>query len=443
MDDGGYVVNNDNALALAQAARVELHRGSVSWRVIEAARGQYNFAYYDNIMQRLRAADLAPVVYIADNPTWAANTLCGPIDTTNPDMMAAFSSFIFKLAARYPEVKIWALYNEPDNGDYAVQGYTGAGCFGDYVTNDLNENGVNDRADYARMLAAARKAVHQANPHAQLASGAMAYDYFDVPSSPEWYAPRGGPYNYQFLPELFAYMQANPLPNGEQYMDLLMFNFYDVFSPNWQRSSSQLGLGAKAEVLQNLMWEYRLAFPLFVGETGVDSARAGEQKQANCLVMTMIRGKAFGLRGVIWWTFQDVPARDWGYGVVTANLEPKPSYYAFQTLARELNGYVFTQNLSGLPRFTNHEAYRFTQAGKTKLVIWSADIPTPGGGPPCALTRKKHAVTFAPHVSRIEIVTTTGQRSFVLDNGAGDLDPTVGTIRIQVGSDPVIVQPNP
>lgn len=443
MDDGGILINRPDAVTLAQNAGVESHRGSISWRVIEPTQGTYNFDYYDDVWNRIHAAGFAPVMFISDNPDWVANTHCGPIDTNDPAKMAAFSAFITKLVQRYPGIERWALYNEPDYSNYALYGGTGGGCFGDHITNDLNANGVNDRADYARMLAAAWKATHQANPNAQLAMGAVAYDAFDPTTSPAWYGGSTGFFNYYFLPELFAYMQAHPLPNGEKYMDLMMFNFYDSFSPKWQQRSPRKGLLAKADVLQNLMAEYGLSFPMFVGETGVDSVWTGEQQQANCLIMTMTRGKAFGLRGMIWWTFQDLPARNWYYGVVNPDFAPKPSYYAFQTIARELKGYAFDKTLSGISGFNYVEAYQFINGSHTKVVVWSDAIAQTRGGPPCALFRENRGASFGPRVSRLDIVNTAGAASVLLDNGVGDVDSRVGIIKLNVGSEPLFIQPSP
>src|SRR5581483_11691515 len=105
----------------------------------------------------------------------------------------------------YQNVRYWALYNEPDNAAYPESG--GAGCFGG---NDLNGNGRPDVQDYAEQLRLAWQAIHQANPNALLVTGALAFDNFDKASLPPGYpgGGQGGTFNYNFAPQLFAYMQA-------------------------------------------------------------------------------------------------------------------------------------------------------------------------------------------------------------------------------------------
>lgn len=386
-------------------------------------------------------AGFVPVIFLSDNPAWIANTPCGPINTNDPTVMSDFSDFIATIVRRYPQVRIWSLYNEPDNSAYAVDGYTSGGCFGDNVTNDINSNGVNDRADYARMLAVAWKAVHQANPNARLASGSVAYDYFDSVSSPGWYGSSGH-FNYNFLEEVFAYMQAHPLPAGESYVDLVMFNYYDVFSRKWEAVVSGKGIQAKANHIRQRMTPHGFNLPMLVGETGVDSKVFSDTGQANCLAMTMARGAAAGLQGVIWWTFQDEPERNWYYGVVSNVQTPKAAYLAFQSLARELNGYRFTRTLSKTTGFTNIEAYQFTAGSKSKTVLWS-DVISGAAGAPCAGQRATNVATFGSTVTRLRVVDYTGALTNITDNSASDLDARVGYIAIQVKSIPLIAQPNP
>lgn len=444
MDEGGTILRNPTAVALSQSVGVSYMRGGILWRSVEPQEGVFNYTLPDSVLNQMSGAGFLPAIFIFENPDWAANTPCGPIDTTDPTKVAAFSTFMFNLASRYPQVKLWALYNEPDNSVYAATGNNSGGCFGDNTTNDINGNGVNDRADYAVMLAAAWQAVHQGNPDAQLAIGALAYDSFDSATAPTWYVGGGnGLFSYNFLPELLAYMQAHPLPQGQQYADMLMFNYYDSYSQEWQKVSTQYGISGKAEWLQKQMALYGISLPLFVGETGMNSLPVGVNAQATCLDMTMVRGYASGFRGIIWWTFQDAAPLNFYFGVVDQNLVPKPSYSAYQNLINELDGYVYTGTLTNSTGFEGVEGYRFKNGTQVKAVVWSNALVLPINFAACATSRSSRKASFGAGVSKLWIVDMMGQSSIINDNGTGDLDTRVGYIAIRVASVPEFVQLNP
>lgn len=443
LDARGIFMGAPEALVLAQNLGISWMRSSVSWKSLEPLEGIFDFAGTDRYLNATANAGFSPVVFITENPDWAANTPCGPIDTTDSAKVNAFSTFMFTLATRYPQIKVWALYNEPDNSSYARLGYSSGGCFGDNTTNDLNGNGLNDRADYARMLAAAWQAVHQANPEARLAMGALAYDWFDAKSAPSWYGKDpNGRFNYNFLPEVLAYIQANPLPEGEQYMDLVLFNYFDIYGKKWQQVAAGQGIQAKAQALRDQMAAYGMSWPLMVTETGIDSNAKGHAAQAQCLILTMVRGQASGLHGVLWWTFKDEPQFGWYYGLVDEALTPKPSYYAYQTLTRELSGYRYTATLTDSPGFAKLETYEFKKGDKVKFILWTFVNPKTSAIELCARVRPSRTATFGPGVTQLRIVDMSGNASLVADNAVGDLDTRAGYIALAVSA-PVLVEPNP
>ena len=441
MDERGWIIGRPTAVALAQQAGVSWMRRSIAWNLVEPRQGEYDFSAIDSYLNGIIDAGFAPIVYLSNNPSWIANTPCGPIDTNDPAIMAEFTDFVSAVAARYPQVRLWSLYNEPDNAAYVLNKYSSGGCFGDHITNDINSNGVNDRADYARMLAAARQAVHRANPNAQLALGALAYDNFDT-TAPAWYWSDKGTFNFNFLPELLTYMRANPLPSGEAYFDVFMFNYYDGYAPLWERVAAGKGIQAKAKYLQTQMSAYAMSWPLLVGETGADSESNSADGQARCMEMTMVRGAASGLRGVVWWTFRDEPLNSWYFGVVSEDYAPKPSYTAFQTLTRELSGFRYVSTLTGTTDFSEIEAYEFNVAGKKKIVLWSIRRMGDGSTFACANARWGRIATFGPNVTQVRLVHMDGTQTGIPDGGARDKDTRTGYIGIQVDN-PTIAQPYP
>ena len=107
IDEGGVLSASEEATAQAAATGVYRVRGEVSWQALEPTAGTYNFAPAAGTINRFLDAGLMPIMYFAKNPTWAANTRCGPVDTNDPAKVEAFANALGALAAHFPEVEIW------------------------------------------------------------------------------------------------------------------------------------------------------------------------------------------------------------------------------------------------------------------------------------------------------------------------------------------------
>lgn len=452
IDDGGVFKGNPTALGLAAAVGAPLTRIELNWGVLEPQKGSYDFTLPDASLNPVLDAGMTPVVYLTGTPYWAGNQQgqtaqqhkgCGPIDTTIAANVDALENTMGVLAARYDRVPIWALYNEED-----ATGSDHAGCFGFTSKGGVNNNGVEDYKEYAIMLAAAWRGVH-AHSSALLASGAVAYDSFDkaagcAPNYPG-NCDQGG-FNYHFVPHLFKYMKNNVLPNGEKYMDMFLYNYYELYgTAYWQRYFNGRGIHAKATAIRQLMTDAGIPkVDLLVTETGESSSDQNIKSsgQARCVDTQVVRGAAAKLKGVVWWTFRDRPDPDtWKYGLVDQDLNPKPSYTAMETVVEQLNGYVFNKIMSNRSGFAGVEAYKFKSGTAVKYFVMSSALK-PGGHPfDCAAPRyKKVAVVKA---KRIEIVDYMGGARTLEDNAKKDKDKRVGYIGFKVGADPKFVRVNP
>lgn len=450
VDEGALLSYDDTAAALAAGSGAHWTRTEINWSTIEANRGTYVFTTPDAALSRLLAHGLNPVVYVSSNPTWASELPCAPIDTKDEQLLADFGNFMGATAAHYPDVKVWALYNEPDS-PFGDEGATSKGCFGG---DDINGNNRPDYADYAVMLKTAWKAVHAANPTALMATGALAFDNFsnfdngypsDYPGS-----PNPGGFNYKFPSNLFGYMGANPLSNGDKYIDMVLFNYYEVYGPYWETKAGGHGIQAKANVLRAKMQGASIPIvDMLVTETGEWSLNQwiGLQGQARCMNIIMVRGAAANLKGIVWWTFRDYPdsaafpQNTWKYGMVDQDMQIKPSYTAMQVLVSELNNYTFIKPYSGKKGFVGVESYLFRSGKSKKYVVWSSSIKDQTYKPDCSWTRYNKVATFK--AKSIRMVDYMGKPKTIQDNKKGDKNPTVGYIGIKVGGDPKIVQLNP
>ena len=194
---------------------------------------------------------------------------------------------------------------------------------------------------------------------------------------------------------------------------------------------------------------------LLVSETGEHSLPDGGAEgvglngQAACLDITFTRGAAPNLTGIVWWTFKDYSAVDpfpqsnWKYGLVDANMQPKPSYTAMQTLTSELNGFTFKKDWSNKASkkgtFSNVESYQFAAGTVNKYVVWSSvyqkidpKFPNHNYTSPCAWARNTAKATFKAKTLRV--VDYLGKITIIKDNKKGDLDKVKGTITIQLGN---------
>lgn len=447
LDEGGYMTESANNITLAKSMGAGLVRFSIYWRYIEPTNttpDKYDWSFYDVRLARLHDQGVTPIVFVAENPSWAATTPCGPVDTTNPDMLAEWSQFMGALAGRYPYVKIWMLYNEADHSRGA-SGHTG-GCFGEDTTEDVNNNGVPDYAEYAEMAAAARTAMRAANPNTAV-SFAVAFDDFDKVTCPPSYpgsCPPASHFNYYFLPKLFGYIASHPRPDGEPYADYLAFTYYDIYGPYWERQRwipgvyDKRGIQAKAAALRQVMAQAGVSYPLLVAETGEssDSAWIGTDGQSQCVVRNMVRGIAANLNSVTWWTFIDYPVKQWYYGVVDGSYAPKPAYTAYQTLTANLTGATLVKAKNA--KFA--EAYTFDKDGKTLVVAWSADARSDGKAP-CSYPRSSLPINF--QAASLGVSDMYGNTMTITDNDENDLNPRVGKIRLRIDGFPRYFTLNP
>ncbi len=450
IDDGGVISDKPEAQQLAGAVGVKWVRTAVSWAAIEPTQGVYDFTSSDKTLNNLLNAGLSPIVYVADNPAWAANTACGPIDTKDAGKLDSFKNLLSALAARYPTIEAWSLYNEVDEMFVRVDNRYG-GCFGDPSKGGVNKNKVRDYVEYAILLKTAWEAIHTANPspNVKLLMGSMAYDSFAPKDCPPLYPGGcvGGAFYYKFAPNLFAYMKKHKLTTGK-YMDGVTFNYYDIYGRYWEKYAPGHGIQAKTNIMRQLIKSAGIPVaPLYVTETGNNSYYLGLPGQARCLEIMMVRGITAKLKGVVWWTFRDYldssppPSNTNKYGIVDQNLQPKPSYTTLQTLATELNGFKFKKSFSGTPGFADVEAYRFKNGKQLKFVVWSSKIQTASPAPECSWARATRVATF--NATKLRVVTFLNKVKNVKDNAKKDLDKRPGIIAINVTGSALIVEINP
>jgi hypothetical protein len=113
-------------------------------------------------------------------------------------------------------------------------------------------------------------------------------------------------------------------------------------------------------------------------------------------------------------------------------LEPQAGFLAYQTLTRELDGYLYKQTILGSPwelySRPEYEAYIFNHCDDEKTVVWANnDLGTA-------------SFAFAP-ATQVRVVDRLGNETLVSDGHPLDIDgPGNRSIRLLLSQDPIFVQ---
>jgi hypothetical protein len=371
----------------------------LSWWAIEpdnTTPADYNWsASFEEKLTELSAHHVQVILQVGDNPPWAATYLNGPID---PEALDELTEFMQAVVARYSQppynVKYWEMYNEPDNGNvlFAEQG---AGYFG------------HTPEAYVDILEAVYQPIKAVDPEAKVLLGGLAYDLWEP----------GGPFVQDFLDQVL-------INGGAAYFDLMNFHYYLAFRANWEPYGHDI-LG-KLAYLRDKMADYGVDKPFVCTETGwftspnVDPPGSHEV-QSRYVVQSLVRSMTADLDPVIWFTLLDNEWDPRNWGLLDVNLEPKPSYYAYQTLTAQLYRADYFRTL-GFEE-TNSvlvEAYEFAiPPGHTIVVAWVNDELT---------------VKLVQQAPQVIVVDKFGSETIVYDSDDGTTD---GRVHVSVGPSPV------
>jgi hypothetical protein len=90
---------------------VGLVRYTLEWHQIERTRGTRQWGHADAVLETLRDHGIAPVVTLYGAPRWANG---GRSPNWAPTSGGTFAAFAAAAAKRYPWVKLWLVWNEPN-----------------------------------------------------------------------------------------------------------------------------------------------------------------------------------------------------------------------------------------------------------------------------------------------------------------------------------------
>jgi hypothetical protein len=183
------------------------------------------------------------------------------------------------------------------------------------------------------------------------------------------------------------YFQSNPLPPGEKYADVIGFNDYLAYNNHvWEPRHPEIGVGAKAAEVREIMEAHGQKFGLAITElsaSSTDAAGVSMHQQAREAAQMLVQGFFYKLETLIWWTFDDYGddcdinpnCKNWKFGIVDENLNPKLSFESYKTATEELRGWKpkEAQDDWNLVRFTfkrgefeKHVYYSKLESGVSK-----------------------------------------------------------------------------
>jgi hypothetical protein len=329
-----------------QRAGIKWGRQDLSWKRIERTPGQYDWEPYDRLVAACRAHGLLLCGDLAYGPDFH--------DPRTEAGAAAYAAFARAAATHFRgQVDDWQIWNEPNGGFWK-----------------------GTPAEYARLLAAAGKAIHEANPKARVLGLNMAF--CDV----LW----AGKILEQVPQDCFDVACFHPYRPPSAPEDRLDWWTLDQYVKSWHKHDLtpeyplvRMNLVEQADELDKVLRKSGGPKPLWVTEicwnTNIHPYGTPELRQADLLVRFYILAIASRrVEKVFWWTLKDGGTRQFDMadmvGLMRADMEPKYSYYAYAWMTHMLEGTRWVRNDAFGPEvfatvFTDEET------GRDRIVAWS------------------------------------------------------------------------
>jgi len=372
-------------------------RFHVLWSSIEPANTSpeyYDWTNLDISAQNVHDAGISAIFTIEGNPAWAAATPGGPV-YNNADLQ----EFVSAVVARYPFIRYWEIYNEPDRLErFGNQGKT-----------------------YAQLLDSLYPVIKAANPAAQVVMGGLALD---------WFVDQGGPFDRNFLRDVLVNCSGTCF-------DIANFHYYPAFRSEWETYGRDI-IG-KANYVRQILMANNFSRPIFTTETGwpAGTSWGSPELSARYVLKGFARGLAAGLPVTIWYAMLDADYSSPGLldsTTVPGSFMPRPAYTAFQALTTLMAGAKFV----GTVAVSNPiEGYQFSVRGKRLDVYWY-DCPSmaaPGLPQDCENTAPLQIT--AAQIAKYDLY---GDKILVNDIDDGVLD---GKITFNIGTSPIYVSYTP
>lgn len=333
-------------LELMQQAGIKWGRQDFNWKRIEREKGKYDWEPYDRLEEICHRHGLLLFGNLAYNPAFH--------DPRTPDGVEAYCAFARAAAQRYKgKIDHWQIWNEPNGGFW---------------------KGTPEQ--YARLMAAAGRAIHSANPEAKVLGLNMAF--CDVLWAEK--ILKAVPYDCF---DIACFHPYRPPCSPEEPFD---FWELDQYVKSWHRGDLtpdyplvHMSFLEQTEELVKLMSQFGEPKPAWITEicwnSHIHPYGTSELRQADLLVRFYVLSMASPrIEKVFWWTLKDTGTRQFDQadmvGIIRADLTPKYGFYAYGWMTRMLESKRWIRNDSFGP-----DVYAVVFAGadsdETVIVAWS------------------------------------------------------------------------
>ena len=407
----------DSRLDYAVDAGSAWIRWPISWATVEPTNtvpANYDWTMLDTTVISATNQGVNLILTIADQPSWAATYAMGPVTD-----VVELEEFVGAMVERYdgdgiedaagsPIVNYYELYNEPDNAELWGAENGGYGYWG------------HQGAEYAALMQRLYPVIKTASPDARLVLGGLALDRFEE---------YGGPFDDEFLDDVLAACQ------GHDCFDVMNFHYYPTFRRRWESYGADI-IG-KTNYVRDRLTAYGFGDLLIVcTETswaGEGSTWGSDELQSRYTTKGFVRGLAAGLDIIVWWFIQDGDQTNMP-GLLANDLQPKPSYGAYQTMTGMLTGAYYQRALAPVETGSDQlVGYVFKRRGHRLDVVWTEDNTWYDADDDPWLPYTVQAET-------VLVIDKFGneQMAWDLDDGHND-----GRITVNVGGSPLYLVYNP
>ncbi len=335
----------DGRLEAMRQAGVKWARQDFTWKRIERRKGVYDWAGYDELVEKLHRHGILLIGDLTYGPDF--------YDTSKREGLEAYGAFARAAATRYAgKVDYWQIWNEPNLGFHG-----------------------GDPDLYAHLLGISGKAIHEANPKAKVLGLNMAF--CDV----LWAEKVIGPLSSDRFDVICFHPYRNPNAPEDQFdwweLDQYVKVFHKELRPDYPLV--HMSFLEQTDELIRMMSKLGKPKPLWITEmcfnTHIHPYGVSELRSADLLVRFHVLALASGkLQKVFWWTLKDGGPRQFDaadmVGLMRADLQPKYSYYAYAFMTRRLEGKRWVRNDSFGP-----DVYSCVFTDDTKdedtMVLWT------------------------------------------------------------------------
>jgi len=335
----------EGRLKAMQQAGIKWGRQDFTWKRIEKRKGEYDWAGYDRLVEQCRQHGLLLFGNLTYGPDFH--------DTRLAEGAEAYAAFARAAAKHYAgKVDYWQIWNEPNLG--------------------LHKG---DPEVYARLLSAAGRAIHEANPKAKVLGLNMAF--CDV----LWTEQILKRVPYDCFDIICFHPYRNPNAPEDKFdwwvQDQYVKRFHKELTPDY--SLVHASFLEQTDELIKTMQKFGQPKPIWITEmcfnTHIHPYGVSELRSADLLVRFHLLALASGkVEKVFWWTLKDGGPQQFDaaemVGLMRADLSPKYAYYAYGFMTRMLEGKRWARN-----DYFGPDVYSCTFTDDTKnedtMVLWS------------------------------------------------------------------------